>query len=89
MDKPASGRPRTGWSGTYEDLGDVELPPEEQAEAQRHIGPITDQRPKCWRCGRTLGGFFTRPWSLICQKCNAMNDSAEIPEPTRSAQHSN
>lgn len=38
--------------------------------------PITDREPKCWRCGRTLGAFFSRPWSLRCQRCKAENASS-------------
>ena len=33
---------------------------------RRPTGPVTDQMPKCWCCGRVLGTYSTRPWSRKC-----------------------
>ena len=35
----------------------------------------TDQRPRCWRCGRVLAEKLTRPWELKCTRCKATNAS--------------
>lgn len=35
--------------------------------------PITDRDPKCWKCRRRLGAYFTRPWELMCHRCHAIN----------------
>ena len=35
----------------------------------------TDQRPRCWRCGRVLGKLLTRPWEMRCLRCKASNSS--------------
>ena len=35
----------------------------------------TDQRPRCWRCGRVLAEKLTRPWELKCSRCRAANAS--------------
>jgi hypothetical protein len=40
------------------------------------VAIVTDHEPRCWRCHRRLGAYFTRPWELKCQKCNALNASA-------------
>ena len=37
--------------------------------------PVTDYRPQCWRCRRTLAGHLSRPWELRCPKCKATNCS--------------
>jgi hypothetical protein len=39
------------------------------------LNQVTDVLPKCADCSRTLGGYFTRPWCLICRRCGAVNDS--------------
>lgn len=39
--------------------------------------PTTDQAPACWRCGRTLADFLSRPWSLRCKRCKAQNCSPD------------
>ena len=36
---------------------------------------MTDQRPRCWRCGRVLAEKLTRPWELKCSRCKAANAS--------------
>ena len=36
---------------------------------------VTDHRPRCWKCGRVLGKYFTRPWSLKCRRCKATNQA--------------
>lgn len=46
------------------------------SEMRQVVAVITDTLPKCWNCRRTLGGFFTRPWELVCRKCHAVNSSA-------------
>ena len=38
-------------------------------------GVVTDEKPKCWRCGRILAWVVTRPWRLSCNKCKAVNTS--------------
>ena len=30
---------------------------------------MIDREPECWRCKRTLGEYFARPWSLNCRRC--------------------
>ena len=37
----------------------------------------TDQRPRCWRCGRVLARRLTRPWDLRCRRCKADNSGPE------------
>lgn len=34
---------------------------------------VTDYQPKCWKCGRMLGKYFSRPWSIRCRRCKANN----------------
>ena len=36
---------------------------------------ITDYKPKCWNCGRVLGKYFSRPWSIRCHRCKATNQA--------------
>lgn len=36
----------------------------------------TDYQPKCWKCGRVLGRYFSRPWSIKCRRCKATNQGA-------------
>jgi ribosomal protein S27AE len=38
-------------------------------------GAVVDQRPRCWRCGRILAWFASRPWRISCSKCRAVNGS--------------
>ena len=45
-----------------------------ESEAKNIAAP-NDQEPQCWRCGRILAAFVTRPWSLRCSKCKAENHS--------------
>lgn len=57
-----------------------------QAESEERVaGPekavprqsaVTDSRPRCWKCGRTLAKFVTRPWSIRCRRCKANNTAA-------------
>lgn len=37
---------------------------------------VTDYRPRCWKCGRALAKFVTRPWSIRCRRCKANNTAA-------------
>ena len=41
---------------------------------------MTDNDPRCWRCGRVLAEYMSRPWSKRCHRCKAENRSepAEI-----------
>ena len=41
---------------------------------------ITDQRPRCYRCGRVLAACLTRPWELRCRRCGAPNRRSGSPE---------
>lgn len=34
---------------------------------------VTDYQPRCWKCGRMLGKYFSRPWSIKCRRCKATN----------------
>ncbi|MCY4114498.1 MAG: hypothetical protein OXG33_11270 [Chloroflexi bacterium] len=38
--------------------------------------PITDKKPRCWRCRRVLADEVTRPWVVRCSRCKAKNASA-------------
>lgn len=40
--------------------------------------PVTDTEPRCWRCGKMLAYFVTRPWRLKCRYCRSI--SAYRPE---------
>ena len=35
--------------------------------------PVTDHQPQCWKCGRVLGRYVSRPWSIKCRRCKATN----------------
>ena len=37
---------------------------------------VTDYQPRCWKCGRVLGRYFSRPWSIRCRRCKATNQDA-------------
>ena len=37
-----------------------------------------DQGPRCWRCGRKLAIFVTRPWVIVCGRCKARNQAATV-----------
>ena len=37
---------------------------------------VTDYQPRCWKCGRVLGKYFSRPWSIKCRRCKATNQGA-------------
>jgi hypothetical protein len=45
---------------------------------QKSVMVVTDQAPQCWRCKRRLAAYLSRPWELICQKCNATNGSEPL-----------
>lgn len=34
---------------------------------------ITDYQPMCRKCGRVLGRYITRPWSVRCRRCKSNN----------------
>jgi hypothetical protein len=46
------------------------------AEPGARTESVTDEHPQCWRCKRTLAEYLTRPWSLRCRRCHALNQSA-------------
>lgn len=45
------------------------------SEKHGHEEPetITDYEPRCWKCSRLLGSYFTRPWCIRCRRCKASN----------------
>ena len=43
--------------------------------APDHSPTITDEGPRCWRCGRMLARQVSRPWAIVCQRCKAENQS--------------
>ncbi len=43
-----------------------------------HGAPVVDRYPHCWKCGKLLAEFLTRPWQIRC-RCKARN-----PRPTSS-----
>ena len=47
----------------------VEYPKADKGDTSR----VTDHEPRCWKCGRVLGKFFSRPWSLRYRRCKANN----------------
>ena len=48
--------------------------PDEHSEGRSTVPAlVTDYRPKCWKCGRVLGNYFSRPWSIRCRRCKANN----------------
>ena len=52
----------------------------EVVQSPHHEPLIVDRFPQCWRCKRTLGEYFARPWSLKCQRCGANNRSEPAAE---------
>jgi hypothetical protein len=36
---------------------------------------MSDRGPRCWRCGRKLAIFLTRPWVILCGRCKARNQA--------------
>lgn len=42
---------------------------------QNTAPPVTDRKPRCWRCDRVLAEVATRPWCIRCHKCKANNGS--------------
>ena len=42
------------------------------AEDARHS---VDVDPRCWRCGKLLARFLTRPYLVDCQRCGTTNVS--------------
>jgi hypothetical protein len=48
------------------------------AEATRSsdsAADAVDREPRCWRCGKKLAVFLTRPWRIECVRCKARNAS--------------
>lgn len=45
---------------------------------------VTDQDPRCWRCGRLLAVSLTRPWHVRCERCKA--DNRSLPPPRQPSQ---
>lgn len=37
--------------------------------------PAVDQKPTCWRCGKLLAEYVTRPWQFTCPRCKATNNN--------------
>ena len=35
--------------------------------------PLVDREPRCWRCGKKLANYLTRPWDISCVRCRAKN----------------
>jgi exosome complex RNA-binding protein Csl4 len=33
----------------------------------------SDEKPRCWRCGKLLAEEVTRPWTITCVRCKATN----------------
>lgn len=51
------------------------------AEAVLQVGMarvLSDDRPRCWRCNRTLAVALTRPWRMFCPRCKAQNGSFPV-----------
>lgn len=46
--------------------------PEDGSRGSAHV---TDHQPRCWKCGRMLGKYFSRPWSIRCRRCKANNQA--------------
>jgi phage FluMu protein Com len=40
--------------------------------------PTVDQKPKCWRCGKLLAEYVSRPWKFVCPRCKAPNNSPPL-----------
>lgn len=38
-------------------------------------GTQTDEMPRCWRCNRLLAEMLTRPWTIVCNRCKARNQT--------------
>jgi ribosomal protein S27AE len=38
-------------------------------------GPVKDEMPRCWRCGRLLAEIVTRYWRIRCSRCKALNQN--------------
>lgn len=34
--------------------------------------PVLDKEVRCWKCGKLLAEFVTRPWQIRC-RCKARN----------------
>ena len=58
-------RPEEPYTGRSEDEE-----PDDNPTGPAHI---TDYQPRCWKCGRVLGKYFSRPWSIKCRRCKATN----------------
>lgn len=37
---------------------------------------VVDRPPKCPSCGRPVGEYMARPWSVRCRKCKTQAKSA-------------
>ena len=45
-------------------------------------GAVVDREPRCRRCNKKLAVLLTRPWEIVCVRCNAKNQrSLEAPTP--------
>ena len=44
-------------------------------DESRVSDPVTDYEPRCWKCGRMLGKYISRPWSIRCRRCKANNQA--------------
>lgn len=44
---------------------------------------VTDYDPSCWRCGRVIAEYASRPWSIRCRRCKAENRSASCTNDVR------
>ena len=36
---------------------------------------VVDKPPRCQQCGRAIGEYAARPWSIKCRHCRAENRS--------------
>ena len=45
-------------------------------------GAVVDREPRCWRCGKKLANYLTRPWDMACVRCKARNsrEPARLPD---------
>lgn len=37
------------------------------------VGPVTVEKPRCWKCNRLLAEKVTAPWVIRCTRCRATN----------------
>ena len=38
-------------------------------------GGIADYEPRCWRCDKKLAELVSRPWTIVCTRCKARNQT--------------